>query len=97
VETFGSMTVAQAAFVSLLQYLPMSLIRWIFNKAPSDDLEHVRKTNVVSNKILLQFIDEKRSMGAEGKNDMMSNILRAGLSEDPSSRLTDQEIVSQLR
>jgi cytochrome P450 len=91
------MTVSQATFLSLLQYIPMSLIRWILNKAPSKGLEHVRKTNAIATRIILQLIEEKRTMGATGKNDIMSNILKAGSSEDPALRLTDQEIVSQLR
>lgn len=97
-ETFGSMTASQAAFVSLLQYIPMSVIRWILNNAPVDALKSTQKTNEISRSIFLEMIDEKRSMEDGRKNlDMIGHIVKAGLSEDPSSRLSDEEIISQLR
>ncbi|RXW23194.1 hypothetical protein EST38_g2664 [Candolleomyces aberdarensis] len=96
-ETFGFMSVSQAAVVSLLQYIPMSFIRWVLNDSPTHALDHVRNTNTVSTRIILDLINDRRTMGAGGKKDIMSSILKAGLNDDPSSRLTDHEIVSELR
>lgn len=96
-ETFGSASIAQLAVVSLLQYIPIRMIRWILNDSPTHALDHVRKTNETSTKIILELIKDRREMGTGGKNDIMSAILRAGESADPTSRLTDYEIVSELR
>ncbi|KAJ3531713.1 hypothetical protein NMY22_g8040 [Coprinellus aureogranulatus] len=63
-------------------------------------LDHVRNTNTVSQRILLGLIEDRKRMmkeGGGGRKDIMSHILRAGLSEDPTAKLTDYEIVSELR
>jgi cytochrome P450 len=91
------MSVSQAVVVSLLQYIPMSFIRWVLNDSPTHALDHVRNTNTVSTRIILELINDRRTMGSGGKKDIMSSILKAGLNDDPSSRLTDHEIVSELR
>ena len=100
-ETFGTPAPAQLAALSLLQYVPMGLIRWILNSAPvGGKLDHVRNTNSVSQRILLELIEDRKRMmkeGGGGKRDIMSHILRAGLNEDPTAKLTDDEVVAELR
>lgn len=91
------MTASQVAFISLLQYVPMPVIHWIFKNAPAQALELAQKTNKVSRRIFLEMIGERKFMENGDKKDMISHIVKAGLSEDPSSRLSDEEIVSQLR
>jgi cytochrome P450 len=100
-ETFGTPSPGQLAALSLLQYVPMGLIRWILNSAPvGGRLDHVRNTNSVSQRILLELIEDRKRMmkeGGGGKRDIMSHILRAGLNEDPTAKLSDDEIVAELR
>jgi hypothetical protein len=66
----------------------------------SQTLTQRPQTNAVSQKILLQLIADRTTMmkeGGGGRKDIMSHILRAGLVEDESAKLTDYEIVSELR
>ncbi|KAJ3493958.1 hypothetical protein NMY22_g20142 [Coprinellus aureogranulatus] len=97
-ETFGTPTGGQLAGLSALQYVPMRFIRWVLNDAPvGGRLDHVRNTNNVSQRILLGLIEDRKRMmkeGGGGRKDIMSHILRAGLTEDPTAKLTDYEIVS---
>ncbi|KAF6753901.1 cytochrome P450 [Ephemerocybe angulata] len=102
-ETFGTTSAAQLVLLSILQYVPLSLIRYVLNDAPITGIlpgiGYVRNTNKESERILRELIVDRRKMMSEGdkKKDIMGHILRAGLSEDPTSKLTDYEIVSELR
>jgi hypothetical protein len=97
-ETFGSPTAAQLAGMSLFQYIPLSLVKWILNTSPFPIFEHVRNTNKMSRQYLLEIIQERKAMpDLSQRRDILSIILKAGMSEDPSERLTDEEIVSELR
>jgi cytochrome P450 len=95
---FGALTPGQLAGMSLLQYIPLSLVKWILNDSPLPLFNLVRETNKLSKQYLLEIIQERREMPDLGqRRDILSIILKAGMSENPSERLTDEEIVSQLR
>ncbi|KAJ3531712.1 hypothetical protein NMY22_g8038 [Coprinellus aureogranulatus] len=101
VETFGAPTGSQLAAPSALQYVPKRAIQWVLNEAPiGGKLPHIRNTNAASRQIMLRLIEERRDMmkiGGDGRKDILSHILRAGLSDDPVTKLVDHEIVSELR
>ncbi|KAH8806675.1 cytochrome P450 [Flagelloscypha sp. PMI_526] len=97
-ETFGSPTAGQLAALSVFQYIPLSLVKWILNESPLPIFDHVRTTNKMSKQYLLEMIQERREMPDLGqRKDILSMILKAGMHNDINDRLTEDEIVSELR
>ncbi|KAM5532813.1 hypothetical protein V8D89_013532 [Ganoderma adspersum] len=86
-------------FRSFWHWIPMPILKFV-QYIPTKDHTRFRQTLKVINNFAKSLIDEKTeavlSGAAEKKKDIMSILVKANASEDPKSRLTDEEMMSQM-
>ncbi|KIY46558.1 cytochrome P450 [Fistulina hepatica ATCC 64428] len=86
-------------FLTLWRFVPDFIIKYILEDMSSERTMPARYTKQVSNAVAEQLIRDKRdavALGQESK-DILSIIVKANLSEDPATKLSDEEISAQLR
>ncbi|KAH9885379.1 PAH-inducible cytochrome P450 monooxygenase PC-PAH 1 [Cubamyces lactineus] len=81
------------------KYIPMPILKYV-QYIPTKEHIRFRKTLKVINNFARELIEQKTEAVLAGKNekkkDIMSILVKANASEDPKSRLTDEEMVSQM-
>ncbi|OJT07986.1 Cytochrome P450 4F5 [Trametes pubescens] len=86
-------------FRHLWRYIPMPILAFV-QYVPTKEHIRFRRTLKVINKFARDLINEKTEAVLAGKNenkkDMMSILVKANTSENPKSRLTDNEMISQM-
>ncbi|KAM5531332.1 hypothetical protein V8D89_014461 [Ganoderma adspersum] len=86
-------------FRSFWHWIPMPILKFV-QYIPTKDHIRFRQTLGVVNKFAKSLIDEKTEAvlagAAENKKDIMSILVKANASEDPKSRLTETEMMSQM-
>ncbi|KAH9935136.1 PAH-inducible cytochrome P450 monooxygenase PC-PAH 1 [Epithele typhae] len=85
-------------FRSTWHLIPMSILKYV-KYWPTKDHRRFRKTLDVINAFAKELITEKTAhaqTGKDNKKDIMSLLVRANASEDPRSRLTEDEMISQV-
>ncbi|KIP07386.1 hypothetical protein PHLGIDRAFT_19184 [Phlebiopsis gigantea 11061_1 CR5-6] len=88
----------EAVFEGLWTYLPRSLLDHV-RHLPTRKYARFERTLRVMNKVSKQLIEQKSEMllhGDKTTKDVMSVLVRANASENPKTRLTDEEMVSQM-
>ncbi|GJJ11694.1 hypothetical protein Clacol_005930 [Clathrus columnatus] len=66
---------------------------------PTRSLKRIRRYMPVVMKVAQEVVDKQTALyahGKEGSKDLMSVLVRANLSEDPRTKLTNEEVISQL-
>ncbi|KAH9942950.1 PAH-inducible cytochrome P450 monooxygenase PC-PAH 1 [Amylocystis lapponica] len=86
-------------FRSLWKYIPDRLLRLIVY-LPGREYRRLRHTLLVINRISRQLIEEKTEACLSGKDenrkDIMSILVKANMSENPKTRLTNTEMIAQM-
>lgn len=98
-EVFGQPSKGAMLTMSLFKYLPEWLIRFLFKKMRSPRLQRFRHLNEISRATVKTLMEEKYASLANGssKKDVMSQIVRANISENPKSRLDESEMYSLMQ
>lgn len=91
-------SVWNALFIATWPYLPTPLLDLV-DYLPTREYSRYRHTINVINKVSKRLIDEKTQdvlKGDSSKKDAMSVLVRANFSEDPKSKLSEQEMLAQM-
>ncbi|KAI0641434.1 PAH-inducible cytochrome P450 monooxygenase PC-PAH 1 [Trametes meyenii] len=98
-DAFGFPSKTNVLFRDLWRYVPMPILDYV-QYLPTKDHTRFRQTLGAVNKFAEDLIEEKTEAilagGSENKRDIMSILVKANVSEDPKSRLTGQEMISQM-
>ncbi|KAF8511769.1 PAH-inducible cytochrome P450 monooxygenase PC-PAH 1, partial [Gautieria morchelliformis] len=82
-----------------LGYIPLWVVS-AMQLLPTKQLRRLRRYTKVAHRVakgIVQTQTESYSSGKEGGKDVMSILIRANLSEDPKSKLSEPEVMAQLR
>ncbi|KAJ7478616.1 cytochrome P450 [Mycena galericulata] len=98
-DTFGSPSDASLLALSLLQYVPRCIREFLVDHVPSARLQHVRHTAQVTTKVARELVASKSAALLQGKcsRDIMSLLVKANASENEKTRLSEDELLSQMR
>lgn len=98
-ETLQQPTKNNILFMSLLEWVPEWMVHRLFKSAPSERLKHVRHTGKLSDSVARHLLKEKHEalFQRESNHDVMSLIVKANASEDPQLRMTETDMIAQLR
>ncbi|KAI9066918.1 cytochrome P450 [Trametes sanguinea] len=81
------------------RYIPMPILKFV-KYVPTKDHIRFRRTLNVINDFARELIEQKTEAVLAGKNenkkDIMSILVKANASENPKSRLSDEEMISQM-
>ncbi|KAK0240864.1 cytochrome P450 [Armillaria nabsnona] len=97
-DTFAAATDNSTLSLCLMDWLPRRVVRFIVEKAPVKRLEHFRKAHDLTLQVAKQLLDEKyEALAADKpKRDIMSLLVKANISEDPKTRLNEEELIGQM-
>ncbi|KAK0213326.1 cytochrome P450 [Desarmillaria ectypa] len=97
-DTFAAATDNSTLSLCLMEWLPNWVIRLFIEKAPIKRLEHVRKARDLTRQVAKQLLNEKyEALAADKpKRDVMSLLVKANISENPKTRLDDEELLGQM-
>ncbi|KAI8989230.1 PAH-inducible cytochrome P450 monooxygenase PC-PAH 1 [Trametes punicea] len=81
------------------KWIPMPFLKFV-RYIPTKEHIRLRRTLDIINKFSKELIDEKTEAVLAGKDekkkDIMSILVKANASEDPKSRISDEEMISQM-
>ncbi|KAF8583570.1 cytochrome P450 [Ramaria rubella] len=86
-------------FEALWGYLPLGLVGVMQKLMPTKQLKRLRRYMKVARSVARNILDtqtQSHAAGKEGGKDVMSILIKANLSEDPKTKLSDDEIMAQL-
>ncbi|KAK0475530.1 cytochrome P450 [Armillaria novae-zelandiae] len=97
-DTLAVPTNNGALSLCLMGWLPNRVVRLLLEKAPIKRLEHVRATRDLTRQVAKQLLNEKYEALAtdKPKRDIMSLLVKANISENPKTRLDDEELLGQM-
>ncbi|KAF8582153.1 cytochrome P450 [Ramaria rubella] len=98
VDSFYNRSDFSLAFEAIWGYVPLWLVP-IIQKLPTRRLRRLNKYMQVSRGVAKSIVDQQiqsHAAGKEGGKDVMSILIRANLSENPKTKLDEDEILSQL-
>ncbi|CAL1711674.1 unnamed protein product [Somion occarium] len=87
-------------FLEISHYIPMWILDFIYDHFPSPSLQVLRDHRVVARKVAQELIDAQSDTDpaeTNGNKDVMSILIRANKSLNEKMRLTDDEIIDQMR
>ncbi|KAF7289219.1 PseudoU-synth-2 domain-containing protein [Mycena indigotica] len=98
-KTFGTPSNSSLLSHGLIQYIPRLIREFVVDNIPSAGLEHVRHTTKVTTEVARDLVAAKSAALLEGKGsrDIMSLLVKANASNDVKTRLTEDELLSQMR
>ncbi|THV06675.1 cytochrome P450 [Dendrothele bispora CBS 962.96] len=85
--------------LDLAQYLPVKVLEFITDHVPSQRLTALRRAGVVVDRVAKELVEMKSKdlLEGKGKKDIMSLLMKANASENPRVRLSDAELIAQMR
>ncbi|KAK0462505.1 cytochrome P450 [Desarmillaria tabescens] len=97
-DTLAAPTDNDTLSLCLTEWLPRWIVRLMVEKAPIRRLEHLRLSYDLTRKVAKQLLNEKyEALAADKpKRDIMSLLVKANLSENPKTRLSEEELLSQM-
>ncbi|KDR75603.1 hypothetical protein GALMADRAFT_226232 [Galerina marginata CBS 339.88] len=98
-DAFGQLSTGDILKQTLLPYLPKTLVSYIGKQAVNPRLEQLRNASVVATKVAKGMIDSKADALQDGKGsrDVMSLLVRANVSENVETRMSEEEMIAQMR
>ncbi|KIJ43585.1 hypothetical protein M422DRAFT_169637 [Sphaerobolus stellatus SS14] len=97
-DAFLDRTETSIVFESLIGYFPSWFIHLAF-KLPSQRLKRLRNYMITARSVAQEIVDEQTALylsGKEGTKDVLSILVKANLSEDPKTKLSTDEVLSQM-
>ncbi|KAK0231349.1 cytochrome P450 [Armillaria fumosa] len=97
-DTFSAATDKSTLSFCLMDWLPKSVVRFFVWKAPFKRLEHLRMSHDLTREVAKQLLTEKyEALAADKpKRDIMSLLVKANVSENPKTQLSEEELLSQM-
>ncbi|KAJ3711587.1 cytochrome P450 [Lentinula raphanica] len=98
-NTFGSPSAGALISLELFRLLPISLVEFINDHNPSSRFKSVHRVTKVANAVAKELVSAKYNALLEdkSKHDIMSLLVKANAGENPKARLTEAEMISQMR
>ncbi|KAI0365076.1 cytochrome P450 [Pilatotrama ljubarskyi] len=84
---------------NIAHYVPMRIQEFLYDHLPGKGLDKARFNRTAAHKVANQLLEMKTEalMMGKGNRDVMSILVKANASESEATRLSHQEIVSQMR
>ncbi|PBL01943.1 cytochrome P450 [Armillaria gallica] len=97
-DTFAAATDNSTLSFCLMDWLPKWVVRLFVVKAPIKRLEHLRMSHDLTRQVAKQLLIEKyEALTADKpKRDIMSLLVKANVSENPKTQLSEEELLSQM-
>ncbi|KAK0240869.1 cytochrome P450 [Armillaria nabsnona] len=97
-DTFTVRTDNSTLALSLMEWMPQRLLRFFAERAPVQRFKHARMTNELSSQVAKKLLHEKYQALVAGKpsRDIMTLLVKANVSENPKTRLDDEELLAQM-
>ncbi|KAK0462489.1 cytochrome P450 [Desarmillaria tabescens] len=97
-DTLGAPTNNVTLSLCLTEWLPRWFVRLMVEKAPIKRLEHLRLSHDLTRQVAKQLLNEKyEALAADKpKRDIMSLLVKANVSENPKTRLSEEELLGQM-
>ncbi|KAJ6595685.1 cytochrome P450 [Mycena vulgaris] len=85
--------------LGLVEFLPPSLIQLFMDYAPFRSLKNSRRVTRIAVGIARDLVDEKAEalIAGKGKRDIMSLLVKANVSANPRTNLTETEMLAQMQ
>ncbi|KAJ3768943.1 cytochrome P450 [Lentinula raphanica] len=98
-NTFGSPSAGALISLELFRLLPISLVEFINDHNPLSRFKSVHRVTKVANAVAKELVSAKYNALLEdkSKHDIMSLLVKANAGENPKARLTEAEMISQMR
>ncbi|KAJ6624608.1 cytochrome P450 [Mycena sp. CBHHK59/15] len=99
VPIFMIPTKAMIFVAGLLELLPMRVVRFVIDHAPTQSLQNSRRARAMAVEISKNLVDQKSEalLAGKGKRDIMSLLVQANASANPETSLTEPEIWAQMQ
>ncbi|KDQ56231.1 hypothetical protein JAAARDRAFT_158180 [Jaapia argillacea MUCL 33604] len=100
VDTFGRPSALRIFAQGIMHHVPSPILTKIFDNLNSPSVGRVREMTRMLGKLGKQLVDEKSgalSLGGKGSRDVMSLLVRANVAEDDRVKLSEDEMLSQMR
>ncbi|KAJ7252811.1 cytochrome P450 [Mycena rebaudengoi] len=99
VPIFRNPTNAMVFVAGLLEFLPMRVVRFLIDHGPTPELRNSRKARAMALEISKKLVDQKSEalLAGKGKRDIMSLLVQANASANPSTSLAEPEVLSQMQ
>ncbi|KAF8817623.1 cytochrome P450 [Phlegmacium glaucopus] len=97
---FGKFTAIEVIQQALSKFLPRLVLERLADIAPNPRLEKLRHASAVATKVAKSLVDSKTEAvmtGKQGSRDILSLLVRSNLSEAANTRLSEEEMLSQMR
>ncbi|THG97108.1 hypothetical protein EW026_g4830 [Hermanssonia centrifuga] len=91
-------TIWNTLFRSFWRHMPSALLEYV-GYIPTREYTRFRKAMQVIGRVSKQLIDEKTKSYSDGddtRKDAMSVLVRANISENPKTRISEEEMISQM-
>ncbi|KAF5365917.1 hypothetical protein D9758_006666 [Tetrapyrgos nigripes] len=98
-NAFGSPSNGALIGLDIAQYLPSRVIQIITDYLPSPRLRVLRRNGQTVDRVAKELVEMKFNalLEGKGKRDVMSLLVKANASEDPKTRLSNEELIAQMR
>ncbi|PBK76286.1 cytochrome P450 [Armillaria solidipes] len=97
-DTFAAATDNTILSLCLMDWLPVWVVRFFVEKAPIKRMKHLRISRDLTRQVAKQLLIEKYEALAvdKPKRDIMSLLVKANVSENPKTQLSEEELLSQM-
>jgi len=98
-DAFGSLSTTDIFKQSITRYLPRFLLELVARLVPNRRLEYLRNASMVAERVAKSLIDSKAEalISGKGSRDVLSLLVHANASEDEKTRMSEEEMISQMR
>ncbi|EMD32992.1 hypothetical protein CERSUDRAFT_161087 [Gelatoporia subvermispora B] len=98
-ETCGTPSPGKIFLQSMAYFVPMRVQEFLYDNLPGNGLDKARTTKEVGRRVAQELIKMKMDAVAMDKTsrDVMSILVKANVSENEVTRLTEDEMVAQMR
>ncbi|KAF8814485.1 cytochrome P450 [Phlegmacium glaucopus] len=97
---FGKYTASDVLKQASANFLPRFALERLADMSSNPRIQLLRHSSAVATKVAKSLIDSKTQAvmaGKQGSRDILSLLVRSNLSEEASTRMSEEEIVSQMR
>ncbi|KAF9646191.1 cytochrome P450 [Thelephora ganbajun] len=98
-NAFGTGSTIELLVQSCFQYLPESLLALLITKVPGEIMNQMQENQKIVHRLARGWIaDKTRALEVgQGHRDIMTLLVKANNSQDPKTRLSEYEMISQIR
>ncbi|KAF8814486.1 cytochrome P450 [Phlegmacium glaucopus] len=97
---FGKFTASDVLKQALAKFLPRFVLERLSDMSSNPRLQLLRHASAVAKKVSKSLVDAKTEVvmtGKQGSRDILSLLVRSNLSEEASTRMSEEEIMAQMR